>query len=203
MLNIMSALGLLLLMPGPTNTLLLRSGALSGLRRAWSLSLLEYSAYLLQISFWGCLLSHIGDSAPWCLKVMQLISVAYLIKTSYRLWRDLDNPRHPSPKDQISNLYFFRLTLINPKGLLVVSFIAPEQTFTDITLYLYFVVQLSLTVIPIGCAWVLLGAYIKRSRHAWLTTLNINRTASVIICCFAVAILSQLTDSLIKSSVAF
>ncbi|SEP71628.1 hypothetical protein SAMN05216600_101400 [Pseudomonas cuatrocienegasensis] len=41
MLNVMSALGLLLLMPGPTNTLLLRSGVLSGFRRAWPLSLLE------------------------------------------------------------------------------------------------------------------------------------------------------------------
>ncbi|MFC0708245.1 LysE family translocator [Azorhizophilus paspali] len=203
MFNIMSAIGLLLLMPGPTNTLLLRSGALSGFRRAWSLSLLEYSAYLLQISFWGYLLSHIGDSAPWCLKVVQLASVAYLIKTSYRLWRNPDNPCHSSPTAQISGMYFFRLTLINPKGLLVVSFIAPEQTFTDITLYLSFIVQLSLVVIPIGCAWVLLGAYIKRSGHAWLTTLNINRTASVIIGCFAVAILYQLTGSLIKTSLAF
>jgi len=203
MFNIMSALGLLLLMPGPTNTLLLRSGALSGFRRAWSLSLLEFLAYLLQISFWGYLLSHIGDSAPWCLKVVQLASVAYLIKTSYRLWRNPDSLCHSSPKVQISGMYFFRLTLINPKGLLVVSFIAPEQTFTDITLYLYFVVQLSLVVIPIGCAWVLFGAYIKRSGHAWLTPLHINRTASVIIGCFAVAILSQLTDSLIETSLAF
>lgn len=47
MLNVMSALGLLLLMQGPTNTLLLRSGVLSGFRRAWPLSLLEYLAYLL------------------------------------------------------------------------------------------------------------------------------------------------------------
>ncbi|AVB17595.1 threonine transporter RhtB [Pseudomonas syringae pv. tomato] len=203
MFNIMSVLGLLLLMPGPTNTLLLRSGALSGFRHAWSLSLLEYSAYLLQISFWGYLLSHIGDSAPWCLKVVQLASMAYLFKTSHRLWRNPDNPCHSSPNVQISGMYFFRLTLINPKGLLVVSFIAPEQTFTDIKLYLYFVAQLSMVVIPIGCAWVLLGAYIKRSGHAWLTTLNINRTASVIICCFAVAILSQLTDSLIKTKLAF
>ncbi|AAO58153.1 CmaU protein [Pseudomonas tremae] len=203
MFNIMSVLGLLLLMPGPTNTLLLRSGALSGFRHAWSLSLLEYSAYLLQISFWGYLLSHIGDSAPWCLQVVQLASMAYLFKTSHRLWRNPDNPYHSSPNVHISRMYFFRLTLINPKGLLVVSFIAPEQTFTDIKLYLYFVAQLSMVVIPIGCAWVLLGAYIKRSGHAWLTTLNINRTASVIICCFAVAILSQLTDSLIKTKLAF
>ena len=39
MLNVMSALGLLLLMPEPTNTLR-HSGVLSGFRRAWPLSLL-------------------------------------------------------------------------------------------------------------------------------------------------------------------
>lgn len=202
MLNVMSALGLLLLMPGPTNTLLLRSGVLSGFRPAWPLSLLECLAYLLQISFWGYLLSHIGDSAPWCLKWVQLASVAYLIKTSYRLWRHPDNPRNPLPEARVSRLHFFLLTLINPKGLLVVSFIVPVQTFADITLYLHFVAQFSAVVIPVGCTWVLFGARIRRSGHAWLTPLNINRTASVVIGCFAVAILSRLADSLINTGAA-
>ncbi|MGZ0705478.1 hypothetical protein [Pseudomonas piscis] len=34
--------------------------------------------------------------------------------------------------------------------------------------YLHFVVQFTAKVIPVGCAWVLLGARIKRSGHAWL-----------------------------------
>jgi threonine/homoserine/homoserine lactone efflux protein len=202
MLNVISALGLLLLMPGPTNTLLLRSGLLSGFRCAWPLSLLECLAYLLQISFWGYLLSHIGDSAPWCMKLVQLASVAYLIKTSYRLWRHPDNPRHPPAEAQVSRLHFFLLTLTNPKGLLVVSFIVPVQTFAQLTLYLHFIVQFCVVVIPVGCTWVLFGARIKHTGHAWLTPLNINRTASVVICCFAVAILSRLADSLINTGVA-
>lgn len=95
MLNIMPALGLLLLMPGPTNTLLLRSGVLSGFRHAWPLSLLECLAYLLQISFWGYLLGHIGDNAPWCLRLVQFASVCYLAKTSYLLWRKPDGKLSP------------------------------------------------------------------------------------------------------------
>lgn len=102
----------------------------------------------------------------------------------------------------MSRLHFFLLTLINPKGLLVVSFIVPVQTFTDPGLYLHFVVQFTAVVIPVGCAWVLFGARIKRSGHAWLTPHAINRTASVVICCFAVAILSRLADSLINSGLA-
>lgn len=107
MLNVMSALGLLLLMPGPTNTLLLRSGVLSGFRRAWTLSLLECLAYLLQISFWGYLLSHMGASAPWCLKVMQFVSICYLAKTSYCLWREPTAGLPAMPGARVSRRQFF------------------------------------------------------------------------------------------------
>ncbi|NMY93871.1 LysE family translocator [Pseudomonas proteolytica] len=202
MLNVMSALGLLLLMPGPTNTLLLRSGVLSGFKRAWTLSLLECLAYLLQISFWGYLLSHIGASAPWCLKVMQFVSICYLAKTSYCLWREPTAGLPAIPGVRVSRRQFFLLTLINPKGLLVVSFIVPVQTFADTALYGQFVMQFTAVVIPVGCAWVLFGARIKRSGHAWLTPQNINRTASVVISCFALAILFKLADALISTGPA-
>lgn len=202
MLNVMSALGLLLLMPGPTNTLLLRSGVLSGFRRAWTLSLLECLAYLLQISFWGYLLSHMGASAPWCLKVMQFVSICYLAKTSYCLWREPTAGLPAIPGVRVSRRQFFLLTLINPKGLLVVSFIVPVQTFADTALYGQFVMQFTAVVIPVGCAWVLFGARIKRSGHAWLTPQNINRTASVVISCFALAILFKLADALIRTGPA-
>ena len=202
MLNVMSALGLLLLMPGPTNTLLLRSGVLSGFRRAWTLSLLECLAYLLQISFWGYLLSHMGASAPWCLKVMQFVSICYLAKTSYCLWREPTAGLPAMPGVRVSRRQFFLLTLINPKGLLVVSFIVPVQTFADTALYGQFVMQFTAVVIPVGCAWVLFGARIKHSGHAWLTPQNINRTASVVISCFALAILFKLADALIRTGPA-
>ena len=202
MLSVMSALGLLLLMPGPTNTLLLRSGVLSGFRRAWPLSLLECLAYLLQISFWGYLLSHMGASAPWCLKVMQFVSICYLAKTSYCLWREPTAGLPAIPGARVSRRQFFLLTLINPKGLLVVSFIVPVQTFADTALYGQFVMQFTAVVIPVGCAWVLFGARIKRSGHAWLTPQNINRTASVVISCFALAILFKLADALIRTGPA-
>ena len=99
----------------------------------------------------------------------------------------------------MSRWHFFLLTLINPKGLLVVSFIVPVQTFADLALYGQFVMQFTAVVIPVGCAWVLFGARIKRSGHAWLTPQNINRTASVVISCFALAILFKLADGLIST----
>lgn len=203
MLSVMSALGLLLLMPGPTNTLLLRSGLLTGFRRAWPLSLLECLAYLLQISFWGYLLSHLGDSAPWGLKWVQFASVCYLIRTSYLLWCNPDETLKSAPEARVSRLHFFLLTLINPKGLLIVSFIVPMPTFADLNLYMQFVAQFTLVVIPVGCLWVLFGARIKRGGYTWLTPHAINRTASVAICVFTLAILSRLAGSLISTGGVF
>ncbi|CRM05072.1 MULTISPECIES: LysE family translocator [Pseudomonas] len=199
MLGVISALGLLLLMPGPTNTLLLRSGILTGFRRAWPLSLLECLAYLTQISFWGYLLSHIGDSVPWGLKLVQFASVCYLIRTSYLLWCHPDETLKSAPEARVSRLHFFLLTLINPKGLLIVSFIVPVQTFIDLTLYVQFVAQFTAVVVPVGCAWVLFGARIRHGGYAWLTPHAINRTASVVIGVFTLAILTRLADSLIHT----
>ncbi|PIB52011.1 threonine transporter RhtB [Pseudomonas sp. 2588-5] len=199
MLSVMSALGLLLLMPGPTNTLLLRSGLLAGFKRAWPLSLLECLAYLLQISFWGYLLGHLGDSAPWGLKLVQFASVCYLIRTAYLLWCNPDETLKSAPEARVSSLHFFLLTLINPKGLLIVSFIVPLQTFADVALYMQFVAQFTLVVVPVGCVWVLFGARIKRRGYAWLTPHTINRTASVVIGLFTLAILTRLADSLIHT----
>jgi hypothetical protein len=92
------------------------------------------------------------------------------------------------------------LTLINPKGLLVVSFIVPAQTFIDLTLYLQFVGQFTAVVIPRaapGCC----SAHASSAAAMRLTAHTINRTASVVICGFAVAILTRLADSLIHTSV--
>jgi len=59
--------------------------------------------------------------------------------------------------------------------------------------------QFTAVVIPVGCAWVLFGARLRRSGHAWLTPRTINRTASVVISCFALGILFRLADALIST----
>lgn len=53
MLGTVSALVLLLVVPGPTNTLLLRAGVLFGFAASWRLAFIECVAYLLQVSVWG------------------------------------------------------------------------------------------------------------------------------------------------------
>lgn len=196
MLPTVSALLLLLLAPGPTNTLLFRAGVLFGFRASWRLALVECLAYLLQVSVWGVALLYLATYSPWALKLTQLVAVCYLLYVSFKLWQRKSGDSDPG-RDRFSGLYFFWLTVMNPKGLLIVSFIAPANAFASLQGYAGFMLTLSLVVIPVGAAWIVLGSRFEGIQKAWLTPLKINRATSVAICCFAMLMMGRLADSVI------
>lgn len=197
MLATVSALMLLLLAPGPTNTLLFRAGLLFGFRASWKLAFIECLAYLLQVSLWGVALVYLAMYSPWALKATQLAAACYLLYVSYKLWQrkgaaiDLN-------RDRFSGLYFFWLTVMNPKGLLIVSFIAPAGAFITLQGYVGFMTALALVVIPVGCAWIILGSQFEGFQKTWLTPLKINRVTSVAICGFATLMMGRLVETLLR-----
>ena len=196
MLATVSALLLLLLAPGPTNTLLFRAGVLFGYRASWRLALVECLAYLLQVSVWGVALLYLATYSPWALKLTQLVAACYLLYVSFKLWQRKSGDSDPG-RDRFTGLYFFWLTVMNPKGLLIVSFIAPATTFATLHGYVGFMLTLALVVIPVGAAWIVLGSRFEGIQKAWLTPLKINRVTSVAICCFATIMMGRLADSVI------
>ena len=196
MFGTVSTLVLLLVVPGPTNTLLLRAGVLFGFAASWRMALIECLAYLLQVSVWGAALFYLSAWSPWAVKATQLAAACYLLKLSYALWQ-----RHysiaDSSHDRFSSLHFFWLTVMNPKGLLIVSFIAPLGTFTSLPGYVGFMTLLALVVLPVGTAWIVLGSRFEGVQKAWLTPLKINRIASVAIGCFATIMMGRLAGAVI------
>ncbi|OYU05038.1 MAG: threonine transporter RhtB [Pseudomonas sp. PGPPP1] len=197
MLATVSALMLLLLAPGPTNTLLFRAGVLFGFRASWTLALTECLAYLLQVSLWGGALLYLAAYSPWALKATQLAAACYLLYVSYKLWQRKNSVINPG-SDRFSGLYFFWLTVMNPKGLLIVSFIAPVGTFATLPGYAGFMVTLALVVIPVGAAWIVLGSRFEGIQKAWLTPLKINRATSIAIGCFATLMVGRLAESVVS-----
>ncbi|MFL1500903.1 LysE family translocator [Pseudomonas sp. O64] len=196
MFGTVSALLLLLVVPGPTNTLLMRAGLLFGFAASWRMAFIECLAYLLQVSAWGAALFYLSAWSPWAVKATQLVAVCYLLKLSYTLWQR-HNSAVDSSRDRFSGLYFFWLTVMNPKGLLIVSFIAPLSAFTSLQGYVGFMATLALVVIPVGSAWIVLGSRFEGGQQAWLTPLKINRATSVAIGCFATLMMGRLADSVI------
>ncbi|MCK6186615.1 threonine transporter RhtB [Pseudomonas sp. EYE_354] len=196
MLATVSALMLLLLAPGPTNTLLFRAGVLFGFRASWKLVPIECLAYVLQVSAWGLALCYLTAISPWALTVTQLAAAAYLLYLSCKLWQRKSSEISQG-KDRFSGFYFFCMTVMNPKGVLIVSFIAPANAFTTLQGYLVFMGTLALVVVPVGVAWVLVGSRFEGIQKGWLTPLKINRATSIAIGCFATLMMGRLADSLI------
>lgn len=197
MFGTVSALVLLLVVPGPTNTLLLRAGVLFGCAASWRLVFIECLAYLLQVSLWGVVLAYLESYSPWVVKATQLAAACYLLYVSYTLWRRKGDAIGPG-KDRFSDLYFFWLTVMNPKGLLIVSFIAPAGAFATLTGYGAFMATLALVVIPVGATWIVLGSQFNGIQKPWLSPLKINRATSVAIVCFATLMMGRLADSLLR-----
>jgi threonine/homoserine/homoserine lactone efflux protein len=195
MLATVSALVLLLLAPGPTNTLLFRAGVLFGFRASWKLAFIECLAYLLQVSLWGSALLYLSAYAPWALELTQLAAGAYLLLVSYQLWLRKKAQDVPT-QDRFTGLSFFWLTVMNPKGLLIASLIAPINTFTTWAGYLVFMSALALVVVPVGAAWIAFGAGVVGRQQGWLSPLAINRVAAIAIGCFATVLLGRLADSI-------
>lgn len=196
MFGTVSALLLLLVVPGPTNTLLMRAGLLFGFSASWRMAFIECLAYLLQVSAWGAALFYLSAWSPWVVRAAQLVAGCYLLKLSYTLWQR-NTGAVDSSRDRFCGLYFFWLTVMNPKGLLIVSFIAPFNTFASLQGYAGFMLTLTLVVIPVGSAWIVLGSRFEGVQQAWLTPLKINRATSLAICCFAALMMGRLVDSLI------
>lgn len=197
MFGTVSALLLLLVVPGPTNTLLFRAGVLFGFAASWRLAIVECLAYLIQVSLWGAALLYLSAYSPWAVNVTQLVAACYLLHISYTLWQRKNSTFRPI-KDSSSGLYLFLLTVMNPKGLLIVSFIAPIGAFTSLGGYAGFMTMLALVIVPVGMTWVLLGSRFRGLHTTWLTPLKINRTTSVAICCFASIMIGRLADSAIN-----
>lgn len=196
MFGTICALVLLLVVPGPTNTLLMRAGLLFGFAASWRMAFIECLAYLLQVSVWGAALFYISAWSPWAVKATQLAAACYLLQLSYTLWQRKNGAVDPG-RDRFSGVYFFWLTVMNPKGLLIVSFIAPMSAFATLQGYAGFMSMLALVVIPVGSAWIVLGSRFEGVQKAWLTPLKINRITSVAICCFATLMIGRLADSVI------
>ena len=70
-----------LITPGPTNTLLAAAGLRQGVRRSLPLIAAELAGYLLSISVWGHFLARAAHALPWLpslLRVAAGVYIAYL-----------------------------------------------------------------------------------------------------------------------------
>lgn len=118
------ALALLLLTPGPTNTLIALAGAERGFLGALRLVPVEVAAYglvTLPLAMAGN--QYLADHGP--LRVgLTLIAAVWVAYLAVRLWR---LPADAMGPGQNSALKLFTTTLTNPKGLVIGLVLLPSQ----------------------------------------------------------------------------
>lgn len=155
------ALALLLLTPGPTNTLLAVAGAAQGFQRSWPLIGAELAGYLTTIlplvTFAGPFL----EAQPAIANAVKLCSAAWVLWLAVRLW----TAPAPSAADTcVKGRCVYWTTVMNPKALIIGLALIPPAGMAGTLPYL---AVLCATVVIVAVLWLALGAAVIRTlgRH--------------------------------------
>jgi threonine/homoserine/homoserine lactone efflux protein len=178
---------LVLVMPGPTNTLLATAGLRWGIRRSVRLTGAEFAGYLVSISCWGYLLSHAAASVAWLPALLRIASSLYLAYLSVRMWQTA-SAFPASAQGAIGLRVLFTATVLNPKAILFAGTIFPATAFQSLAAYLEAMAIFTLLLIPIGLAWIAFGAEIGSGRRIRINPVQVQRCASIVLAAFSVSL---------------
>ncbi|HRQ81753.1 MAG TPA: LysE family transporter, partial [Azospirillaceae bacterium] len=152
----LTAVMLVLLTPGPTNTLLAAAGAAGGAKAGWRLPLMEAAAYLVSVSLLGWGIGPVAEAVPALKTALRLAAGLYLAYVAFTLWRSgvatLGERRAVGPAQ------VFTATLLNPKCLIFAFGLVPMD-HPAAALYL---AAFAGCVLTAGTGWLLLGAALRR-----------------------------------------
>jgi threonine/homoserine/homoserine lactone efflux protein len=184
------AAALLLLTPGPTNTLLAAGGALMGARRALPLISAELLGYAVAIVTLEVFVAPLVESVAWVRLALRVGCAAYLAYTAWLIWKA---PHHDSERAITWRRVFFA-TLSNPKALVFVFVILPPRSIGVAELVQPYGLSLCALTALAGGAWVCLGAAIHAGARG-RGGLTIRRTSSVVVALFSALILASALPS--------
>lgn len=138
--------------PGPTNTLLATSGALSGVRRSLPLVLAEVTGYLLAIGVLVLVLGEILQVHAWLAVTLRLLIAAYLVHAAWGLWQRSESFAEGGRAIGFDRV--FVTTLLNPKAIVFAFGVLP---LSDPAAPVY-VAAFAGFVVLAALAWIAIGA---------------------------------------------
>ena len=147
----------LLIMPGPTNTLLATSGATVGLRRSTPLLFAETAGYILSIVLIEFVLGPTISGTHPTASILRLAAGAYLLVLAIKLW----TTPFLVARVVISLRQVFVTTLLNPKALVFALIIIPFNS-PHASLYL----AVFTAIVPaVGALWIATGSFLGHHTH--------------------------------------
>jgi threonine/homoserine/homoserine lactone efflux protein len=174
-----AASALLLTLPGPTNALLMASGAERGVKQSLPLIGSEIIAYGLAIAPLLIFNEMLGAWREIGGLALKSVAIAIILLLAFRLWRHADKA---AGGRLVSAGSIFWVTLFNPKSLIFAFAIFPPLTGTeDLAAKAALFVLLAMGA---GVAWIMAGALLASTgvRRAGL----IGRLSAIVLCAFAI-----------------
>lgn len=179
---------LVLVMPGPTNTLLLSSGLQVGMRGAWRLVTAEALGYVAAVSAWGFFLGALAEGIPWLLCAARLGSSIYILVLALKMWtRSRASLNLPVGPVRFREL--FLATLLNPKALLFASALFPIEAFQSAGHFASAMAAFLMVLVPIGIGWSFFGSLLMSRRAFAAHTSTFLRGASLVLLGFSGALM--------------
>lgn len=162
--TIVAGISLILLVPGPINSLLLVSGLKKGVLKSSPLIIAEACGYIAAIGFWAMLLSIIKKIPLYFRKLLRLHarSIFFL---AIKIW---SFGQRTQSNNNISFSHMVIASALNPKALLFVTLLIPKALLSSFNGFVFFVLLFMLVMVPIGFMWVSLGGVIKKLHRRML-----------------------------------
>jgi threonine/homoserine/homoserine lactone efflux protein len=175
-----------LITPGPTNTLLAAAGLRHGVRRSSPLIGAELAGYLVSISVWGRFLAQAAHALPWLPSLLRVAAGLYIACLAVDMWRAAVALPDSTPRTGGMRTLFVA-TLLNPKGLLFAGTIFPAIAFTQMQAYVFAMLVFACLAVPIALVWIAFGAALG-SGKLWLDPVKMQRGASIVLGVFSLSL---------------
>ncbi|CAN0624334.1 Lysine exporter protein (LYSE/YGGA) [Burkholderia multivorans] len=175
---------LVLILPGPTNTLLLSSGLRVGLRGTWRLVIAEALGYIVAIAVWGFFLNALAASRPWLFDAVRFASAAYILGLAVKMWAT-SRALQERPVALVTFRDLFVTTVLNPKALLFASTLFPVEAFQSARYFVWTIAAFLTVLVPIGIGWSCLGRLLMWKRSCAAHTPTLLRGASLVLLTFS------------------
>lgn len=178
---------MLLLTPGPTNTLLAVSGAARGIRPSLPLVGAELGGYLTTILPLVFLAAPLLAEQPFAALVIKLASTLWVLLLAARLWT---RPPCATEPGAVTVATVYCTTVLNPKGLIIGLALIPAASFASpetLARPLLYLAVFGLLVLVVAVCWLSAGAAILR-RVAITNPLLFGRIAASFLVVFAISL---------------
>ena len=146
-----------LMIPGPTNALLVSSAHQQGIAKTMRYLPMQLFGYLYAINLWALFIHLMQPFWPKIGLILHVLSSIYTVIWAFYLWKAKHLQKHSQQHQAIKPYQLFFATLKNPKALLFAAGIFPMQTWDHPQQAMTVFACFSVLLIPPALFWMCFG----------------------------------------------